>query len=66
MSPRNSICPTCNEKINRLRNVPVFAGKRYCSSDCTIDAWQASKSKASAREVAAKLAAETFGKGTKE
>jgi hypothetical protein len=66
MAPQNKICPTCGLAIERLRNVPVFAGKRYCSSDCTIDAWQASKAKAASREIAARLAAETFGTGTRE
>ena len=63
MSPRNRQCPLCGQTINKLI-APKFAGKNYCSSDHAITAWEQSKEKAAAREIAAKLAAETFGKGT--
>jgi endogenous inhibitor of DNA gyrase (YacG/DUF329 family) len=61
--PTNRKCPSCGQTINVLR-APIFAGKNYCTSDCAIDAWEWSKEKAVAREVAARLAAEQFGKGT--
>ena len=64
MRPRNKICPTCETEIKRLRNVPEFEGARYCSSDCTITAWERSQLEAQKRELAAKLAAAQFGRGT--
>lgn len=57
MRPTNRTCPTCEEKIKRLRNVPEFAGRLYCSSDCTIAAWEAAQAKAARR---------MFGEGTSE
>lgn len=43
MRPTNKICPTCEEQIKRLRNVPEFNGQLYCCSDCVIAAWEATK-----------------------
>lgn len=64
MRPKNDICPSCEEKIKRLRDVPEFAGKRYCCSDCAIAAWEAAQAKAVSRKLASDIAADTFGKGT--
>ena len=65
MQPKNRICPQCGQTIHKLY-APKFAGKNYCCSDHAIDAWQEAQEKAVAREIAARLAAETFGKGTTE
>tara|TARA_R110002153_G_scaffold9324_5_gene38617 strand:+ start:148 stop:345 length:198 start_codon:yes stop_codon:yes gene_type:complete len=63
MRPTNDICPACERKIKVLR-APEFAGKRYCCSDCSIDAWEAAEAKAVSRKLASNIAADTFGKGT--
>jgi len=64
--PRNKCCPSCLEQIKRLRDVPVYEGLRYCSSDCVLDAWEKSTRGEATRKAAADLAAKAFGRGTEE
>lgn len=63
MPPTNRLCPQCGIAIERIRDVPIFAAKRYCCADCAIDAWQDARFKGDARAQVAN-AARIFGRGT--
>ena len=60
--PWNDACPLCDAKINRIRNVPRYDGRRYCSSDCAIDAWQDDNDRREVLRMEAERVATTFGK----